>query len=139
MLIGSGNQSINVAFLANTSQDDYKELDSLDVLGLEENQDGDNALIHQDFKEQLKRNDDGTYSTRMPWKPNHSLLPNNDSQIIARPNKQTSRLKKDLQLMNEYHQILQAQLNEGILEEALAEPTRERFCYLPHRAVIKPI
>ena len=137
-LMGNGNQSTNVAFLANTSKDDYKKLYSLDVLGLEENREGDNALIHQDFKEQLKRNDDGIYSTRMPWKPNHSLLPNNELQSIARLNKQTSRLKKDPQLMNDYHQILQTQLNEGILEEAPAEPTGERICYLPYRAVIKP-
>ena len=137
-LMGSGNQSTNAAFIATkTSQDDYKELYSLDVLGLEEHRE-DNALIHQDFKEQLKRNQDGTYTTRMPWKPNHSLLPNNEAQSMARLNKQTWRLKKDPQLLNDYHQILQTQLNEGILEEAPAEPNGERICYLPHRAVIKP-
>ena len=67
-LMGSGNQPTNAAFIATkTSQDDYKELYSLDVLGLEEHRE-DNALIHQDFKEQLKRNQDGTYTTRMPTK-----------------------------------------------------------------------
>ena len=137
-LMGSGNQSTNIAFLARTSQDDYKELYSLDVLGLEENREGDNAQIHQDFKEQLKRNKDGTYITGMPWKPNQLLLPNNESQSIARLNKQTSRLKKEPQLLNDYHQILQTQLAEGILEEAPAEPNGDRICYLPHRAVIKP-
>ena len=50
-----------LTYFTSTSQDYYQQLYSLDVLGLEDTDEGDQRMIHQEFKEQLLRKSDGTY------------------------------------------------------------------------------
>ena len=43
---------------------------SQELLGLTDKADVQ-QLFHEDFKDHLQRLDDGTYSTRLPWKSDH--------------------------------------------------------------------
>jgi hypothetical protein len=136
-LMGQGTTT-NLGYLAtNTAQDDYRTLYSLDVLGLEDAREGDQTLIHEEFKEQLQRKDDGTYSTGLPWRKNHQFLPDNKAGSIARLNSQLRRLKKTPDVLQEYDNIMKGQIKQGILEQAPEAATGKRVFYMPHRAVIK--
>ena len=63
--------------LKQTSQSDYEELCRLDVLGLEDRSEHDQATVYDEFKEQLTRSPEGWYETGLPWKGNHPPLKDN--------------------------------------------------------------
>ena len=73
-LIGQGEKSSDINYFANTVHEDYRQLYSLDVLGLQDSEDGDQQNVYSEFKEQLRRNEDGSYSTRLTWIRNHPEL-----------------------------------------------------------------
>ena len=138
-IMGHGMSDSNLAYLStNSSQDDYRKLYSLDVLGLEDTMDGDQSVVHQEFKEKLRRGDDGKYSCELPWKENHPFLPNNKSVSLGRLRNLLRKLKETPDILQQYHDIIQGQLEEGILEVAPEELTGEKEYYMPHRVVIKP-
>ena len=60
-------------FLA-SSQGEFEQMCSQEVLGLTDKADVQ-QLFHEDLKDHLQRLDDGTYSTRLPWKPDHPPPP----------------------------------------------------------------
>ena len=93
-------------------------------------------LFHEDFKDHLQRLDDGTYSTRLPWNPDHPPLPSNKQLTIGRLRSTTQKLER-MQRLKEYHMVMTEQLAEGILEEVLETPTGEVIHYIPHQPVIR--
>ena len=81
-------------FFLKSSHDEFKQMCSQEVLGLtdEPNVQG---LFHEDFKNQLQRLDNGTYSTRLPWKsqqPAH--LPVNKGLTLKRLQSTTRKLER---------------------------------------------
>ena len=101
-------------FLTQTSIGDYKELCCMDVLGLQDTPIGDQEVVHQEFREQLKRSPEGWYETALPWKGGHPPLPNNKTGSLA---SLVQRLKRNRKI-EDYDAIIQEQLREGIVEEA---------------------
>ena len=71
------------------------ELCSLDVLGLEDRPEGDQATALEEFKQQLARREDGKYETALPWKASHPELPTNLN--IARPRLQSLLRRLEIQ------------------------------------------
>ena len=130
----STNQQPERTFLLTTSQEEFEKMCSLEVLGLSD--DPKQAFSHEDFQEKLHRLADGTYSTRLPWKPDHPALPSNEGLTIARLRSTTNRLEK-MGKLEEYHGIMQQQLEEGILERVPESPTGDNIHYVPHQPVIK--
>lgn len=59
-------------FFLNSIQDEFVQLCSQEALGLADVV-NTQKLFHEDFMDQLQRLEDGTYSTRLPWKPDHAL------------------------------------------------------------------
>ena len=119
-----------------SSHDEFKQMCSQEVLGLtdEPNVQG---LFHEDFKNQLQRLDDGTYSTRLPWKsqrPAH--LPVNKGLTLKRLQNTTRKLER-MGKLDEYHTVMAQQLEEGILELVPEVPTGKVIHYIPHQAVIR--
>ena len=55
--------SLSSLYLTRTSPVDYQQLCNLDVLGLQYRPDEDQQSVKDDFKEQLKRGDEGWYET----------------------------------------------------------------------------
>ena len=66
---------------------------SLEVLGLSDKGSNDEGF-HESFKENLKCLDDGSYSTRLPWKSDHCPLPTNKNLALARLHSTTRKLEK---------------------------------------------
>ena len=56
--------------LTQTSRVDYEELCKLDVLGLADSPSGDQGVVYDEFKEQLRRKEEGWYESGLPWKGN---------------------------------------------------------------------
>jgi hypothetical protein len=113
------------------------ELCSLDVLGLKDRPEGDQATVLEEFKEQLTCREDGKYDTALPWKASHPKLPTNLN--VARPRFQSllKRLDKQPALLETYHQIIEDQVEQGIVEIAPTEPNEKHEHYIPHKPVVR--
>ena len=96
---------------------------SQEVLGLSCEPDVQ-GLFHEDLKNQLQRLGDGTYSTRLPWKLHQSPLPCNKELTFRRLQSTTRKLER-MQKLEEYHTVMEQQLEEGILELVPEVPTGE--------------
>ena len=123
--------------IVRNSHDDYLQLCSLDVLGLEDKAEGDQESVYQEFKEQLTQREDGKYETSLTWKATHPELPTN--QLVAQRRLQSllKRLEKQPGLLKKYDHIMKDQLGEGIVEVAPENPGGTREHYLPHKPVVR--
>ena len=96
-------------------------------------------MVHEEFKEQLQRKPDGTYSTGLPWKEGHPQLPGNATNARARLNGLLRKLQSQLEVLKQYHDIIQEQIKQGIVEYAHEEPTGKHTFYMPHKPVIREL
>ena len=84
-IISSGKEvDLTRMFMTQTSSLEYETLCRLDVLGIEDIANGDQDEVYSQFKEQLKRDEEGWYETGLLWKGNHSSLPNNEAGSLRR-------------------------------------------------------
>ena len=138
-IMGPGEMETNALYFAKTSQEDYRRLYSLDLLGLEDRFEGDQSVVHEEFKEQLERKPDRTYSTGLLWKEGHQQLPDNTTNARARLNGLLRKLQSQPEVLKQYHDIIQEQIKQGIVEYAHEEPTGKHTFYMPHRPVIREL
>lgn len=123
------------SFFLTSTQDEFQQMCSLEVLGLSDEMKSDGEF-HETFKENLKRLDDGTYQTRLPWKPDHCFLSTNKDLAMARLHNTTKKLEK-LGKLEEYNEVMLEQIKDGILEEAPDKPSGQVIHYVPHQPVIR--
>ena len=108
-IIAKGTEIDYTALLiAQSNQTDYEQLCRLDVLGLEDRPEHDQASVYAEFREQLVRNEQGWYETGLPWKGSHPILPNNEKGSLRRLNNLTSKLKRE-ELSVPYAEIIKIQ------------------------------
>ena len=108
---------------------------SQDVLGLADVDDNKDSF-HKDFKDQLRRLEDETYSTRLPWKHDHPKLPSNQGLTLARLESTTRKFER-MQRLEEYHTAMDEQLAQGIRAPVPEFITGEVIHYIPHQPVIR--
>ena len=121
--------------MTQTSQSDYENLCRLDVLGIADSGENDQEMVYQDFKEQLGRSPDGWYEANLPWKLHHALLATNEKGSRRRLEQLVKKLRREGNY-DSYDQIIQDQLQQGVIELAPDEASKKEF-YLPHKAVVK--
>ncbi|XP_028405750.1 uncharacterized protein LOC114528320 [Dendronephthya gigantea] len=125
--------NLSNTYLTRTSFGDYEQLCNLDVLGLEDRAQGDQQLVYDDFKEQLRRSEEGWYETGLIWKQGHGPLPSNEHGSLKRLDNLVKKLRRDPNLMNEYDEIIQNQIAEGVVERPVirqsAESTKTRIVF----------
>ena len=127
---------LSTGFLAVDAIQDYELLCSLDVLGLADSLAGDQQEVYREFCEQLSRNtEEGWYETVLPWKNDHPHLPSNREGSLRRLRNQVVKLRQ-VGNLQEYDEIIQDQLKEGVVEPAPSEPVGREY-YMPHCMVIK--
>ena len=95
------------------------QLFNLDVLGLEDKPEGDRETVYEEFKEQLTCGSDGKYETFLPWKAVHPTLPTNCMVAKRRFNSLMRELESNSDILGNYHEIMQNQLDEGIVESLI--------------------
>ena len=123
-------------FLTRPSSTDYEQLCGLDVLGFQDRPDGDQQSVCDDFKEQLRRIDEGLYETGLLGKHGHDLLPNNKQGSLGGLESLLDRLQKKPNLLDQYDGVIQDQLAKGIVERVSSDPVW-RESYIPHKPVVR--
>ena len=121
--------------LTQTSRVDYEDLCKLDVLGFADSPSGDQSVVYDEFKEQLRRSEKGWYETGLPWKGNHTPLPNNKEGSLRRLASLVRKLEKNGS-MEDYNAVIQEQLTEGIVERTPNSVVGREF-YIPHKGVVR--
>ena len=124
-----------IMLLTQKSRVGYEELCKLDVLGLADSPSGDQGVVYDEFKEQLRRSEDGWYETGLPWKGNHPPLPNNKEGSLRRLTSLVRKLEKNGSI-DDYNAVIQEQLAEGIVERAPNSVEGREF-YIPHKGVVR--
>ena len=119
---GQGSLQATLMF-ARTSHEDYMDMCSLDVLGLEDHPEGDQETVFEEFKEQSVQRPDGKYETSLPWKQGHATLPTNYDLAKSRFNSLMKKLKNQPDTLEAYHEIIVNQSKKGIIEKAPEKPT----------------
>ncbi|XP_065654634.1 uncharacterized protein LOC136081261 [Hydra vulgaris] len=132
-----GKSTSDCLYFTKPTNDCYKELYSLDVLGLEDRSEGNQNEVYEEFKEQLQQDSTGFYHTGLPWKEECSKLVSYSDGCISRLHSLLRKLEKKPNDLIKYNAIIQEQLKDGIIEYAPNKPTGKRMFYMPHRAVIK--
>ena len=81
------------------------------------------------------RTKEGRFQVKLPWIPNHPELKSNEP---ARRRLQNTmrKLSKDPETNLAYDQIIDQQLNDGIIEYAPRTSKEERVFYMPHKPVV---
>ena len=122
-------------FFLQSSTDEFAKLCSLDILGVTDAK-SENSQIHEEFLEQLTRNEDGHYETRLPWKEGQVPLPTNRNLSKARLEGTMKKLER-MGKLKEYDRIMNEQIEEGIIELVPKNATGEKIHYVPHQAVVR--
>lgn len=123
------------ALLTQTYHEDYQRLCQLDVLGLADRPEHSQQTVHDEFKEQLTRSEEGWYETGLPFIPGHADLPNNEQGSKRRLQSLLPRLNRQ-NLVQSYDKIIAEQLRDGIIEKAPDTPKGREF-YIPHKPVVR--
>jgi hypothetical protein len=116
---------------------DYEKLYTLDVLGVEDRGENDQLDVYQEFKENITRTDDGRYHVNVPWIPGQTLPNDNLEPSRKRLANVCKRIERDEKLKIDYDEIIEKQLESGIIEGAPEEPTGQRVYYMPHKPVVR--
>ena len=116
---------------------DYEQLYSLDVLGVEDRGEKDQSTIYAEFQESITRKEDGRYEVAVPWIPGAVLSNTNEEPSRKRLHNVNRKLKQNQQLKDEYEKIVHEQFKDGVIEKTKESSTSERVFYMPHKPVIK--
>ena len=84
----------------------------------------------------MTRQPNGRYKVSMPWIQGHKPLHDNLNLAKKRLDNIMNKLEKD-GYCNEYDQVFQEWLKEGIIEEVNDSEIGTSVHYLPHRDVVK--
>ena len=68
---GGAEGVINMCLFTKSSESEYRELYSWDVLGLKDEAEHSQVAVCDEFNENVIRNQDGRFEVRLPWVPNH--------------------------------------------------------------------
>ena len=124
-------------FFLQSTTDEFTKLCILDILGVTDAK-SDNAEIHEDFLEQLTRNQDGHYETRLPWKEGQVPLPINRNLSKARLEGTVKWLER-MGKQKEYDRIMHEQIKKGIIEPVLRNSTGKKVHYVPHGTLVREL
>ena len=94
--------------------------------------------VHGNFKKTIMFKN-GRYEVNLPWKSTQVRLPSNRDLAGRRLNGLLKRLSHHPKVLQEYHTVMQEQLQQGIIEKVdeTQQNTGRIVHYLPHHAVIR--
>ena len=109
----------------------FWELESIGVLPNE-------GTVHDKFLDTIRLHD-GRYEVSLPWKEQHSLLPDNYALAVSRLSSVLKRLKGNPKLFAEYNRIIGEQSSQGIISDVDPHAPVQvgRLHYLPHHPVVR--
>eukprot|EP00794_Sanderia_malayensis_P019632 gene19631-biopygen13902 len=114
-------------------KEDFKKLYDLDVLGIRDS----NGDVYDEFKDNIARGPDGSYSVKLPWKKGQYFLPENRKLCEARLFSQIKNLRKSPEILEECDNVIKQQIQDGTVEAVPEQPDGRRVHHLPHHPVIR--
>ena len=136
-MISPGKEvDLSPMFLTQISTVDYDNLCRLDILRLAYCATGDQDEVYSEFKEQLRRDEEGWYETRLPWKANYPLLPSNEAGSLRRLTGLVKKLRSQ-GMIEYYDRVIQEQIKTRIVERVSGPATGQHEFYIPHKAVVR--
>ena len=121
----------------NTLEQDIKTFWDLESLGIKSNE----PAVYDKFLNDITFDGD-RYEFRLPFKETHPPLPDNYQLSKTRLESLVRHLKSNPELLRQYDQVIQEQLQVNIIEPVSNEErftkkdSPRRIHYLPHRAVL---
>ena len=110
----------------------YKNLYSLDVLGVKEEHVRRDEVVYDEFKNQLSQSLEGWYGTSLLWKEKQPPLDTNKSGSLGRLNSLLNNLKCNDQFST-YNDIIRDQQENEIVEKVHEKfQCQNNEYYLPH-------
>ncbi|XP_060605576.1 uncharacterized protein LOC132758080 [Ruditapes philippinarum] len=94
-------------------------------------------LVREDFTRTLKY-ENGRYQVKWPWKNETPDLPTNRDLALGRLKSTVNRMKNNPDILTKYHNVIQDQLQKGIIEEVKPNKSNGTVHYLAHHGVITP-
>jgi len=118
------------------SIDEFWSLESIGIKDSPTATDDDIAL--DNFNKTIKYEDERYYAT-WPWKDDVSSLPDNYGLALGRLKSLLRKLKQHPDLLKQYDDIIQDQLDKGVIEQLPPNCNPEtKKHYIPHHAVVTP-
>ena len=99
----------------------------LEALGIQDEE----RTLYDDFAKVVKF-EDGRYKVPLPWKEFHAPLPDNYRLSVDRLHGLLRRLKQDSAVFEEYDNIIQDQLERGIIEAVITYEVLPRAVHYLH-------
>jgi hypothetical protein len=120
---------------------DISDLWKLEVMGIvdptEKKKKEDLHLeAEKHFLETVSTDVEGRFIVHLPWLSDHPPLPTNYNLTVKRLESTKKKLEKE-SLYEEYNNVFEGWLQEGIIEEVLETDLEQATHYLPHRPVVK--
>lgn len=82
--------------------------------------------------------EDGQYSAKLPWQPEHPPLPSNAEITKQRTHSMIRKLTADPEKLRMYNDIIREQQSWGFIKRVNNPDKNNGVChYIPHRAVLK--
>ena len=134
-------ENVNVNFLPPTNitlkedrriiEDTVNKLWDLDSLGIRQ----DNE-VHEQLLDNISFTGE-RYSVRLPWKTGHKPLPTNYENSLVRLRSLGKKLRKEPATLDKYNNIINEQIESGVIEQVTDLEPAGQTHYLPHMAVVR--
>ncbi|XP_011707938.1 PREDICTED: uncharacterized protein LOC105462784 [Wasmannia auropunctata] len=114
--------------------DDLWKLDTLGITDpiVKKTKDARQAEIKERFRQTIRLNEEERYEVSLPWKEDYSPLADNKNAAKRRLESTTKKLR-DQGFYDNYQQIFDEWLSDGIIEKVSEEEITSDGYYLPHR------
>ena len=97
----------------------------------------DKEFFQSYIKSSIRRQPDGSYMARFPWKVSHPPLPTNRKTCEKRTRSLAYRLAQTPNLLQTYNNIFIDQEKRGFIERVTSPKISDSCHYIPHHAVRK--
>ncbi|XP_053395582.1 uncharacterized protein LOC128555848 [Mercenaria mercenaria] len=106
--------SIDSAIPTKPNLEDFWNIESI---GITDNvQNSNEEIAMKKFKETIKF-EDGRYQVTWPWRDEEFELPENRQLALGRLKSTVSRMSSKPELMKRYNEVIEDQLNKGVIEK----------------------
>ena len=137
------SESLNSSILSVVTEHQQEEFDlerfwRIESVGVLPNSSEDTPDFLKYYQDTSIMLEDGWYSERLPWRPEHPPLPSNAKITKQRTRSMVRRLAANPEKLHLYNDIIQERQSRGFIEKVKDPDTTNEVChYIPHHAVHK--
>ena len=129
---------LNVVTEHHQEQFDLERFWRIESVGVQPNSSEETPDFLKYYQDSSIMLEDGRYSAKLPWRPEHPPLPSNAEITKQRTRSMIRRLAADPEKLHMYNDIIQEQQSRGFIERVNNSDITNGVChYIPHHAVLK--